>query len=141
MTASKILAIALAGLLPVANAQDLDHSEATGHLGSVHFSTSCNPSVGATFDRGIALLHSFWFSASIETFNEVLQQDPSCVMADWGIAMSEWGNPFSSSRSPRALAAGSTAIAHAEAKGFKTDRERAYLMAVKELYREFRQRP
>jgi tetratricopeptide (TPR) repeat protein len=134
MTASKILAIALAGLLPVANAQDPDHSEATGHLGSVHFSTSCSPSVETTFDRGIALLHSFWFSASIETFNEVLRQDPSCVIADWGIAMSEWGNPFSSSRSPRALAAGSAAVAHAEATGFKTDRERAYLMAVKELY-------
>ena len=54
----------------------------------------------AAFNRGVALLHSFWFSASIEGFNEVLQLDPSCVMANWGIAMSEWGNPFAASVRP-----------------------------------------
>ncbi len=134
VTTSKILALALAGLSPAANAQDPNHGAVTSQLGSVHFAASCNPSAEATFNRGVALLHSFWFSASIETFNEVLRQDPSCVMADWGIAMSEWGNPFGSFRSPRALAAGTAAVAHAEATGFKTDRERAYLMAVKELY-------
>ena len=29
-------------------------------LGKVSFPTSCQPAVQATFERGVALLHSFW---------------------------------------------------------------------------------
>ena len=49
------------------------------------------------------MLHSFWFSAAIDTFNAVLKADPTCTMAYWGIAMSWWGNPFGGFRSPQAL--------------------------------------
>ncbi len=121
-------------LSPAVDAQDTGYRATSSQLGTVHFDTSCNPSVATTFDRGVALLHSFWFSASIDAFNEVLQHDPSCVMADWGIAMSQWSNPFVTSRAPQVLAAGANAIARAEATGFKTERERAYVMAVKRLY-------
>ena len=31
------------------------------HLGSVAFSVSCLPSVQAQFNRGVALLHDFWY--------------------------------------------------------------------------------
>ena len=54
-----------------------DHGSATGRLGTVHFATSCNRTVSQEFDRGVALLHSFWFSAAIEAFNGVLKTDPS----------------------------------------------------------------
>ena len=83
-----------------------DHPAPAGGLGAVHFATSCAPAVQKEFDRGVALLHSFWFSAAIESFNTVLKGDPRCVMAHWGIAMSWWGNPFAGFRSPQALQAG-----------------------------------
>jgi hypothetical protein len=35
--------------------------------------------VQQAFDRGVALLHSFWFSAAIESFNAVLAGDPLWV--------------------------------------------------------------
>src|SRR5688572_31076721 len=92
-----------------------DHSASAGRVGAVHFATSCAPAVQKEFDRGVALLHSFWFSAAIESFNTVLKADPRCVMAHWGIAMSWWGNPFGGFRSPQALKAGVAATDAAKA--------------------------
>jgi hypothetical protein len=113
-----------------------DHSARAGRLGAVHFATSCAPAVQKEFDRGVALLHSFWFSAAIESFNTVLKADPRCVMAYWGIAMSWWGNPFGGFRSPQALKAGVAATDAAKASGAGTDREKAYIGAVDLLFRD-----
>ena len=54
----------------------------SGELGRVHFETTCEEAVAPTFDRGVALLHSFWFRAAIETFEAVLAADPECAMAE-----------------------------------------------------------
>jgi hypothetical protein len=105
-------------------------------VGVVHFGTSCAPAVQKEFDRGVALLHSFWFSAAIESFNTVLRGDPRCVMAHWGIAMSWWGNPFAGFRSSQALKAGLAATDAAKASGAGTDREKAYVGAVDLLFRD-----
>ena len=112
-----------------------EHGSPAGRLGQVHFATSCASSVQQEFDHGVALLHSFWFSAAIESFNTVLKTDPRCVMAHWGIAMSWWGNPFAGFRSPQALAAGLAATDAAKASGAGTDREKAYVGAVDLLFR------
>jgi hypothetical protein len=44
------------------------------------------------FERGVAMLHSFWFIQARKTFEAVLQQDPTCAMAYWGIAVDLLGN-------------------------------------------------
>ena len=54
-----------------------DHGAPAGRLGTVPFVTSCAPAVQNEFDRGVALLHSFWFSAAIESFNRVLEGRPA----------------------------------------------------------------
>ena len=56
-------------------------------LGKVTFPTSCDPTVQAEFDRGVAMLHSYWFLIARRKFEEILQQDPTCAMAYWGVAM------------------------------------------------------
>lgn len=120
-----------------ATAEQHDHQHgAAGQLGRVHFETSCAPAVAADFDRGLALLHSFWFSAAIDAFTKVLAADPNCGMAHWGIAMSWWSNPFGTTRSPQAMKAGLAATDAAKALSGGTPRERAYLAAVDVLYRE-----
>ncbi len=121
---------------PFALQDQHDHGSPTGRLGTVHFATSCNAAVSQDFDRGIALLHSFWFSAAIEAFNGVLKTDPSCAMAHWGIAMSWWGNPFGGFRSPAALQSGLAAVEKGKAAGPRTDREREYLAAVEALFKD-----
>ena len=123
-------------LTAVVGAQDHDHSASPGRLGKVHFDTTCAQPVQADFDRGVAQLHSFWFSAAIDSFNTVLKNDPRCVMAQWGIAMSWWGNPFGGFRTPAALKAGLAATDAARASGAGSEREQAYLAAVDRLYRD-----
>ena len=61
-------------------------------LGKVVFPTSCDPNVQAEFDRGVAMLHSYWFLIARRKFEEILQQDPTCAMAYWGVAMDYLGN-------------------------------------------------
>jgi hypothetical protein len=105
-------------------------------LGTVHFETSCSPDVTKDFDRAVALLHSFWFSSAIEAFQGVLKKDPTCAMADWGIAMSWWSNPFGGFRPKSALEKGLAAIADAKAHPAKTEREREYVAAVETLFKD-----
>jgi hypothetical protein len=128
----------LVGAATTAAAQQMDHSHGApaGRLGTVRFTTSCAPAVQDDFNRGVALLHSFWFSAAIQSFDTVLKTDPRCVMAQWGIAMSWWGNPFAGIRSPQALASGLAAVTAAKASGAGTDREKAYVAAVERLFRD-----
>ena len=113
-----------------------DHGAPTGRLGVVHFATSCVAPAQPMFDRGVAQLHSFWFSAAVESFTAVLAQDPACVMAHWGIAMSWWSNPFAGYRTPQAVAAGLAALDAARATGGGTAREQAYLGAAGQLFRD-----
>ena len=56
-------------------------------LGTVTFPTSCDPNVQAEFDRGVAMLHSYWFLIARRKFEAIVQQDPNCAMAYWGVAM------------------------------------------------------
>jgi hypothetical protein len=57
-------------------------------LGTVSFPTSCAPRVAHDFERSVALLHSFAYSAAEQSFRKVAVADPTCAMARWGIAMS-----------------------------------------------------
>ncbi len=142
MKCSLIRAVRLAAILwiaPPAWAQD-PHEHGTpdpSQIGTVHFVTSCGTTAQPDFDRAVALLHSFWFGAAIDGFQGVLAEDPGCAMAWWGIAMAEWGNPFGGIRTTEALERGAAAVREAEAIGAATDRERAYVAAVGELYRDF----
>ena len=42
----------------------------------VAFPTSCDPKVQAEFERGVAMIHSYWFLVARRVFEGVLQQDP-----------------------------------------------------------------
>src|SRR5262245_45418070 len=57
-------------------------------LGTVHFSISCNAAAQKEFERGVAMLHSFWFEEAGKTFSDVVKLEPSCAMGYWGVAMS-----------------------------------------------------
>ena len=61
-------------------------------LGKLTFPTSCDSKVQADFERGVAMLHSFWFLYARKTFESVLQRDPNCAIAHWGIAVDLLGN-------------------------------------------------
>jgi tetratricopeptide (TPR) repeat protein len=99
-------------------------------LGEVRFAVSCNAPAQSEFNRGMAMVHSFWFNPAISSFKKVLELDPACGMADWGIALMSMGNPFAWPANPKAMAAAGAAIGDAERIGAKTERERDYISAV-----------
>src|SRR5688572_6256579 len=128
----------LFGLTSYAWSQHHDHAEPTGRppeqLGKVNFPTSCDPKVQPLFERGVALLHSFWFQEGSKTFNAVLQQDPNCAIAYWGIGVNRLLNPFGGQPGPKFYQEGAAAVAKGKAMPAKTQRERDYIDAVAVLY-------
>ena len=120
-------------------AQERVHAQGHEGFGTVHFATSCRPEITPTFDRAVALLHSFEFGASIRTFNEVLAVDSTCAMADWGIALSRWSNPMAAgNRSVAQLQQGKLAVDAANRLGVRaSERERGYIRAVGMLYDDY----
>src|ERR1700750_2089697 len=70
--------------------QHQHHFEANEMLGDVSFPTSCAPSVQRSFERGVALLHSFAYPEAEHEFEQVAAADPKCAMAYWGEAMSQY---------------------------------------------------
>src|SRR6516225_1881139 len=133
-----ILLLVLATVVTIISLAVFDQPHPNAHLervGTVHFETSCAPSVAPKFDRALAMLHSFEFSAAIDTFDDVLKEDPNCAIGYWGIALSQWGNPFAGHRPPDVLKDAGATIQKGIAIGAKTQREKDYLAAVGELYK------
>jgi hypothetical protein len=131
--------VALALTLPVAPgpAAAQEHDGHHGHpaaVGAVHLPTSCSPEAQAHLDRGVALLHSFWWAPAREAFAAAAQADPACGMAHWGTAMTWLDNPIGGPAAPAAVQAGQAAVERARALGAPTQRERDYLAAIAALY-------
>ena len=105
-------------------------------LGKVTFPTSCDPKVQAQFERGVAMLHSYWFTEARKVFDGVLQQDPSCAIAYWGLAVNYLGNSLAAPPSPKDAAAASDALDKARAIGAKSQRERDWIEAIGAYYRD-----
>ena len=132
----RFLVAGLALLAPAVAAQTPGHD--AGHLGTVHFETSCAPATQPTFEKGVALLHSFGFTGAVQAFNDVLGADSTCVAAYWGLALSAWGNPFAAGMKPNAqLERGHASVERGQALGGGTERERALLAAVARLYENY----
>jgi tetratricopeptide (TPR) repeat protein len=115
----------------------MDHpaqpAAAPERLGTVSFSVSCAAAVQAPFNRGVALLHDFWYEEAQRQFEEIAKADPSCAMAHWGAAMSYfhqiWNRPDKD-----AVAKGWAEMQMAQSLQAKTPRERAYIAALSGFY-------
>jgi len=114
--------------------QETHSHPAPGKLGAVSFPISCAPEVQNEFNRAVALLHSFAYTAADSAFRSVAEQDPHCAMAHWGIAMAQlhqlWDPPLSAS----AVSIGELEIQRAQALGAGSDRERRFIDALALIY-------
>jgi tetratricopeptide (TPR) repeat protein len=127
------LSLAVAG---VAFAQQGDK------LGKVEFANSCSPAVQEKLQRGVAMLHSFYYSATQKAFEEVAAEDNSCAIAAWGYASIHMSNPLQGiGASPKSAELAQAAIDKGRKMGAKTQRERDYLEAVAAYYEDFANRP
>jgi tetratricopeptide (TPR) repeat protein len=122
--------------IPVANALAHRHGTEGGNadtaiekFGTIHMPISCASSVQAPFERGVALLHSFWYEEATKQFNAIVAADPQCAMGHWGLAMAEW-RPFWDGMPDDRRKAGIAEIDQAAALQPKTDREQRYVAAL-----------
>jgi hypothetical protein len=83
----------------------------------------------------MALLHSFWWEEGDQAFSSVLDADPKCAMAHWGLALNAWGNPFAGGPTGETLTRGAEAAARASSNPASTRREQGFIAAVAALYR------
>jgi tetratricopeptide (TPR) repeat protein len=102
-------------------------------LGTVHFPVSCTPSVQKSFDRGVALLHSFWYEQAETTFQQIAKEDHQCAMAHWGIAMSLWHQLWNHP-DEKTVERGRSEADAADAFRPKTEREHQYITAINAFY-------
>jgi hypothetical protein len=112
----------------------LAHDDTAGALGQVHFPTSCAAPAQPVFERGVALLHSFWYEEALKTFTSVTTTDPACAMGYWGVAMSVY-YPLWQPPSEAMLTKGRTALDRA-ATLTATPREKDYIAALATFYRD-----
>jgi tetratricopeptide (TPR) repeat protein len=106
----------------------------TTQLGSVSFPVSCAPAVQKSFERGVALLHSFWYEEAEKEFKQIAVDDPNCAMAHWGVAMSLWHQLWNNP-DPDVIEKGLDQVHEAkESGGSTTPRERAYISAISVYY-------
>ena len=132
--AAPLIALSLAAA-SVAFAQH-DHK-----LGTIEFQNSCSPEVQEKLLRGIALLHSFYYSAAQKAFEEAAAGDDSCTVAAWGYASVLMLNPLQGiGPSPENAHLARAAIDKGRKMGAKTEREHDYLEAVAAYYEDFANR-
>lgn len=103
-----------------------------GQFGELKFSLSCNYETRETFDLAVALLHSFQYNESEKAFVKVIDADPNCPMAYWGVAMSiyhaAWFPP-----SEEDLMKGSAVLKIAKTLSMD-DKQRDYINAIDAFY-------
>jgi hypothetical protein len=123
-----VLPIVLAFLFPpIGIAQE--------QLGKVNFPVSCSPKAQEQFERGVAMLHSYWFTEGGKVFEAIVREEPSCVMAYWGLAVNLLGNSLVGP--PPAKDAQKAWEVLDKAKGeAKTQRERDWIEALSAYYRD-----
>jgi tetratricopeptide (TPR) repeat protein len=109
-------------------------ADANERLGTVSFPVSCAAESQAPMNRGVALLHDFWYEEARSQFDRLVKSDPQCAMAHWGLAMSMfheiWARPDA-----KTMTAGWAEMQKAQSLTAGTDRERGYIAALKDFYR------
>src|SRR5687767_5801514 len=104
-----------------------------GNIGKAHLQTSCSEAAQKEIDRGVALIHSFWYAEAEKSFRGAAAADAECGMAWWGVAMSNL-HPIWAPPTPDERKTGQEAAEKAIAVAAKTARELSFIDAIATYY-------
>lgn len=102
-------------------------------VGRVSFIISGDDSAARQFNFAIALLHSFEYDEAEKVFAQIINRDPHCAMAYWGVAMCNYHPLWTPPEAPE-LTKGSRALEIARSIEPKTTREADYINALSAYY-------
>jgi tetratricopeptide (TPR) repeat protein len=134
MKITLLLAVLLAasGFL-LADAEGHHHEDMNEvQVGTVHFPSSCPAAVQKPIERGVAMLHSFWYEEAEKQFQQIEKDDPQCAIAHWGVAMSLWHQLWNRPELP-VLERGGAELKAGRAL-HATPREHDYIVALSAFY-------
>ncbi len=139
-------------------ADTLSSAKPPDQLGKVNFPTNCSAAVQPTTEKAVALLHSFQYKESEQTFADAAKREPKCATAYWGKAMARfhqlWDFPDDKtlkesrkdiekaqklhSTNPReqGFISAAAAFFQKKSKMSHADRIKAYSAVLEQLYRE-----
>jgi tetratricopeptide (TPR) repeat protein len=100
-----------------------------GELGAVRVHQRCTPAARPLLERGVALLHSFFYEEARIAFQAAGQADPACATAAWGEAMTHY-HPLWAPPTPEEAAAGTQAADRAAKLGGKGPVEAGLVDAI-----------
>ena len=107
----------------------------TNQFGEVSFTLYCDEATREYFDLALALLHSFEYAEAEKAFVKIIDIDPNCPMAYWGVAMSIY-HALWEAPTPKELEKASKLLSIAESLP-KAKREQEYLDAIGAYYRDW----
>ncbi|OQP60019.1 hypothetical protein A3860_35195 [Niastella vici] len=102
-------------------------------VGKVSFIISGDDSIKKQFNFAIALLHSFEYDEAEKAFAQIINRDPHCAMAYWGVAMCNYHPLWTPPETPE-LIKGNKALEVARSIEAKTTRESDYINALSTYY-------
>jgi tetratricopeptide (TPR) repeat protein len=105
-------------------------------FGSVAFEVSCPRSVKDDFNLAMALLYSFEYDEAEKVFAGIIDKEPGCAMAYWGVAMCNFHPLWTPSAEPE-LKKGAQAIHVARTLGDLPERESDYIEAIALYYTDW----
>ena len=143
----KILALSLLALisLPAFAQMAMDHTAqpanatAPERLGTVFFSVSCATAVQVPFNRGVALLHDFWYEEAKRQFEEIAKADPGCADSALGRGHELFSSDMEPSKRERQRSADGQRYRRGSRRRRRPPRERAYIAALSDFYRPEKQ--
>jgi tetratricopeptide (TPR) repeat protein len=103
-------------------------------LGTVNFPVSCSEEAQPHIRRGLALLHHMTYMGAEPYFATARRVDPKCAMAYWGVAMTYLHPLWPDVPSDQQFERAQQLIQQAESIDKKTEREAAYITALKAYY-------
>ena len=107
------------------------------NFGEVSFSLSCSYDLRETFNLGLTLIHSFEYAEAEKVFVSILDEDPECLMAYWGTAMSILNHPLSFKQNPKSLKRGEELLKIAKKLNPNSEREKDYIDAVSIYFKDW----
>lgn len=131
---------ALIGASVICGQETHQHDTTSAGLGSVNFPVSCAPAQQVSFNRAVALLHSFGYEEARRDFAAVAAADPGCAMAHWGVAMTFY-HPIWAPPSTDELKQGAAAADRARAAQARTAREKDFVSAISTFYNDWQNVP
>ena len=121
----------IAVLFITSNLNNYAHaSDPSNQLGTVYFPTSGSEKSQQHFIRGVAALHSFWYTEAIDSFKKSTNADPSFSMGYWGEAIA-YNRPLWEEQD---IKSAKTALSKINNISTLTIREQHYINAAQILY-------